>query len=123
VGAALADDAVKHVDDTISVDPSFGFHRQRLPGELTNHLEQLDRTAVSGHVELEIERPHMIRALGTEPVARHRGFPATPALTPLRRHPQPLLTPQPLGPLAIDLPALLDQMLMSLEITPARPLA
>ena len=96
---------------------------KRLAGELVHDVEQLQDPAVVGHVELEVKRPHVIWALGPQPVARHRRFPAALAFAALGRHPQPFLAPQPLGALAVDRPALLEQMLMRLAIPPARPLA
>ena len=44
----------------------------------------------------------MIPVRGREPVGRHRGATDPASLQPLRRHPEPFVTPEPLHPLAID---------------------
>ena len=81
------------------------------------------RTVTERLVAHEIKCPHMIWALSSQPVTWHRGVPAALAFAPLGGHPQAFLAPQPLGALAVNRPALLEQMLMSLAIPPARPLA
>jgi hypothetical protein len=45
------------------------------------------------------------------------------AFTALLRHAKPFLAPQALHPLAVDAPALLEQMLMRLAVPPPWPLA
>jgi hypothetical protein len=119
--ALLGDDPVQYFHDLVAIDAALGFHRQRLAGELVHDVEQLDRTAVFGDVPLEIKGPHMIGTLGAQPVAWHRGIPTSLAFAALGRHPQPLLPPQPLGALAVDRPALLEQILMGTTVTPPRP--
>ena len=65
----------------------------------------------------------MIGPLGPQPVARHRRFPAPLAFPPLLRHAESFLAPHALHPLAIDAPALIEQMLMRLAVSPPRSLA
>jgi dienelactone hydrolase len=60
------------VDHPIGIDAALRFHRERLAGELVDDVEQLDRAAVVGDVELEVERPYVIWALRAEAIARHR---------------------------------------------------
>lgn len=88
---------------------------------LVNDVEQLHRAAVVGHVELEIERPHMIGPLRPQPIAWHRRVPAPQALSTLLRDPEAFLAPQPLHPLAVDAPALIEQVLMRLAVAPPWP--
>ena len=120
MGSTLGDDAVQHVDNVVGVDTPLGLHRQRFAGELVNDVKQLDRATVVGDVELKIERPHLVWPLGPQAVTRHRRLPAALAFTPLGRNPEPFLAPQSLSPLAVDRPALLK--LVSLTVPPARPL-
>jgi hypothetical protein len=54
-----------------SIDRSIRRHRKRVAGELVNDTEQLHRSSVVGHVELKIERPHMIRPLRSQPITRN----------------------------------------------------
>jgi hypothetical protein len=121
MGAALPNEPVEHVNDLVGVDPTLGLHRERLAGELVDHVEQLHRPPVLRDVELEVQRPDVIRALGTQPVTRHGRLADTLAFAALGRHPQALLAPQPLRPLAIHRPALIEQMLMRAAIPPPRP--
>ncbi len=71
---------------------------------------------------LEVKRPHVIGALRTQPLCRHGRLPEPAALAPTLRHPQPLLAPQPLHPLAVDLPALLAQAMVRAAVPPPRSL-
>ena len=66
----------------VAVDPSLGLHRQRFTGQLVDDIQQLDRPAVLGDVELEVKRPHVIGPLCPQPVPWHG---AIPALGRLRR--------------------------------------
>jgi hypothetical protein len=65
----------------------------------------------------------VIRPLGPEPITGHSRFPTSLAFAALGRHPEPFLTPQPLTALAVDIPALIEQVLMRAAIPPPRPTA
>jgi hypothetical protein len=41
-------------------------HRERFAGELVDDVEQLDRAAVDGLVELEVDRPYVIGPLSPQ---------------------------------------------------------
>src|SRR5450755_2532684 len=58
--------------------------------------------------------------LGPQPPGRDRRLPEPAALA--LRHPQPLLAPQTLHPLAVHIPALLTQMVMRATVPPPRPI-
>jgi hypothetical protein len=49
-------------------------HRQRLAGVLVDDVEQFQRAAVAGGVELEIQGPDMVGALGSHPLGGHSGL-------------------------------------------------
>ena len=107
--AALADDLVEHADGVVGVDRAGDPDREGLAGVLVDDVEQLQRPAVDGGVELEVERPDVVGPLGPQPRRRH-GRLAEPLALPLPlRHPQALLAPQPLDLLAVHRPALLAQ--------------
>ena len=98
--------------------PSASAGPLRRPAREVSHLPS-DMRRLMAH---KVKRPHVIGPLRPQPVPWHGGIPAPVAFASLRRHPQPLLPPQPLGPLAVDLPALLQQALMRLTVSPPRPL-
>lgn len=60
----------------------------------------------------------MIGPLRTQPITRHRRIAHTLAFATLGRNPQGLLAPQPLRSFALDMPTLLEQILVSSAITP-----
>src|SRR5213079_788096 len=68
--------------------------------------QELEDPAVDGGVELEIERPDLVSALGAQVACRGCGRPETHPLPATGRHPKALLAPEPLDPLAVCLPAL-----------------
>ena len=76
------------------------------PGVLDDDVEQLQHLAVGGLVELEVERPDVIRSLRWEPVRRARRGPETPTLSLPVRYFQALLAPQTLDLLAVSVPGL-----------------
>jgi len=120
-GPAVGDEPLEHCDGLIRVDPPATLDRQRLTGELVHDMQQLQVVPVSGLIPLEVDRPHVVRPIGSQPRRGHRGLAQPLTLAPPLRHPQPLLAPQPLGALAIDLPALIEQQLMRPAIPPPRP--
>ncbi len=96
-------------------------HRQGLPGVLVDDVEQLQPPVISGLVELEVEGPDVVRAIGPEQLCATLG-PAALALAgsgPL----EALRPPQALCALAIDAPALPAQDRMGGLPAPARVLS
>ena len=83
---------------------------QRLPCVCSSTMLSSFRTRpVRGLVELEVQRPDVVRPLSTQPPGGHRRVPQTLTLASLQRDAQPFFTPEPLHPLAIHAPALLAQ--------------
>ena len=101
----LAAQPLQRRDDRVGVDAARHQHHQRLARELIDDVHQLQRPPVGGLVELKIERPHVIRPLGPQPLRRDRRLPQPPALTLALRAPAALLAPQPLHPLAVRPPS------------------
>ena len=71
-GAALADDLVEHPDGVVGVDRAGDADRQGLAGVLVDDVQQLQRPAVDGRVELEVQRPDVVGPLGPQPLGRAR---------------------------------------------------
>jgi hypothetical protein len=71
---------------------------------------------------LVIQRPYLIGALGPQPLRGDRRVAEPLALALTLRHPEPLLAPQALYPLAVDLPALLPQPMVRAAVSPPRAL-
>jgi hypothetical protein len=65
-------------------------------------VQQLQRPAVGGRIELEVQRPDMIRAFRSQPHSRDRRVTDPEAFPLALRHPQALFAPQPLDLLAVD---------------------
>jgi hypothetical protein len=88
-GAALADDLVEHPGRVVGVDRAGHPHRQRLAGVLVDDVEQFQRAAVAGGVELEVQGPDMVGALGPQPLGGHGGLAEPLPLAFPLRHPEP----------------------------------
>ena len=101
VAARLADDLVEAGDGGVGVDGVLDEVGEGLAGELVDDVEDLDRPAGGGDVELVVECPHVIGPARPEPVGRRRGVAEALALAALGRHPQTLLPPQALDLLAV----------------------
>jgi hypothetical protein len=85
--SALGDQAVQDGDGGVGVDPAVDLDSEGFTGVLVDHVEQLQDPPVGGLVELVVQRPHMIRMLGGQPVRRTgRGTEAL-AFAALGRHP------------------------------------
>jgi hypothetical protein len=82
-------------------------------------VEDLDTTSRLGDVEPEIERPHMIRMLGSQLVGRHPGVTAALALAALDPHTQALFPPDTLNLLAVVGMSLASQNGVRTPIAPA----
>src|SRR5919106_688779 len=116
--AAVLDDAIEHPDRVVGIDPPLDLDRERLAGVLVDDMQALEDAAVAGHVELEVERPHVVRPLGSQTGAGRRREAEPEPLAPLARHPQPFLAPQALDLLAVGLQALLAQAGPRLAVAP-----
>ena len=66
-----------------------GHYRQRLPRALVNDVEQLQDPPVRGLVELEVQRPDMVRPLSPQPHGGHRRVPEALTLASFHRDAQP----------------------------------
>jgi hypothetical protein len=103
---ALGGQAIEHGHGGVGVDAPGNHDRQRLAGVLVDDVQELQDPAVDGGVELEVERPDLVSALGAQVACRGCGRPEPHPLPAPDRHPQPLLAPEALDALAIDLPTL-----------------
>jgi hypothetical protein len=65
--ASLIDEALEDADGLIGIDRPGRDAGERLAGVLVGDVEDLDRPAISGLVEQEVERPDLIRPAVTEP--------------------------------------------------------
>ena len=63
---APGDDPVERGGGGVSVDAPGGHHRQRLPRVLVDDVEQLQDPPVRGLVELEVQRPDVVRPLSPQ---------------------------------------------------------
>ena len=90
-GAALGDEAFDNGDQRVGVAGAPHPHGQRLPGELVDDVEELEPATVGGLVELEVDRPHMVRVLSGEALGNVAADP--PALATAHRTAQPLVAP------------------------------
>ena len=90
-------------DRLIGVDPPVALDRERLAGVLVDDVQELQDPAVLGLVELEVERPDVVGALGAEAIGRHGRLPEALALCGAPGDPQAFLAPQPLDALAVEL--------------------
>ncbi|SLH51958.1 Uncharacterised protein [Mycobacteroides abscessus subsp. abscessus] len=93
--------AVENVNHAIGVDDAVDVDRQGFAGELVDHVEHFDGSAVGGGVELEVHRPDHVR-----PDWAHRpnrgpdsGEPFLPAAL---GNSQPLLAPQAADAFVVD---------------------
>ncbi len=69
VPAAGTDDLVEAGDGGVRVDGVVDEVGEGLAGELVDDVQDLDGPPGSGDIELVVERPHVVRALGSEPLA------------------------------------------------------
>ena len=118
----LGEDALEPGDRVVGVDAPRAADLQRLAGELVDDVQELQDAPVGGLVVLEVQRPHVIGALGPQPVGRHGRVAEALALAPAYGNAQALLAPQPLHALAVHRPALLAQLGVRAAVAPARPL-
>jgi hypothetical protein len=77
--------------------------------------DDLDRAAVGGGIELEVDGPHLVRCVGFRQAWSGAGAQAFTSAA--LRHPQALFTPEPLDLLVVRRPALTT----GIVIRPAEP--
>jgi hypothetical protein len=119
---ALGGQAIEHGDRGVGVDAPGHHDRQRLAGVLVDDVQQLEHAAVAGRVELEVERPDVVRALRPEPRCRHGRVAKPLALALPGGHAQALFAPDALDLLTVHRPALLAQRAPRKPVAPARML-
>jgi hypothetical protein len=98
--AALAGEPVEHLADGVGVGAAADVHGGGLAGVLVDDGEQLEPPAVGGLVELEVQRPHVVRVLGVQPLGRVGPDPA--ALARCLWPAQSVLAPQAPDPIVVD---------------------
>ena len=54
-------------DDAVGADAARGVDGEGLSGELVDNVEKLDAAQIGGLVELEVQGPHVVGALGAQP--------------------------------------------------------
>jgi len=117
---ALGREPLEHGDRLVGVDRAIDLDCERLAGELVDDVEELQLAPVCGGIVLEVKRPEMARVGCAQATWAIYGQDAEPAALALAHgHAQPLLTPDPLYALAVDLPALADQVAVGAAVAPA----
>ena len=117
----LVGELVEDRDELIGVDAAGQVDGVCLAGVLVDYVQQLDLPAVSGDIELEVDRPD-VPGTGRAMYLACR-LPDTPAFAPFGRPFEPFFAPQPLNALAVDPHALLAKMTPRGAIPPPRVLA
>ena len=118
--AAFGRESVEGRDDLVRVAVPADDDRRAFAGELVDDVQQLQRAAIDGRVEQEVQRPQRVRCDRTH--RADRGADPTVWLLPFPiRHFQSFLTPQALHPLVVDLPAGTTERSGSAAPTPPRP--
>jgi len=87
---------VQDGDGGLRIDPVVDLDGEGFAGVFVDDVEQLQDASALGLVELVVQRPHMVRVLGGQPVGRAGGGAQALALAPPGRHPQAFLAPHPL---------------------------
>ena len=120
--ATVGSDLFYDLDSGIRVDRAGHVAGQGFAGVLIDQVADLEPSPVSGGVELEIGRPHLIRMLGVAPVGRHgRGTLALP-FAAVRGTRRPSSRHTPLNLLAMHRIAHLARFDVRASVPPARPL-
>lgn len=78
-------------DNVIPTRGPFHFNGKRFFAEHIGDVQVFQNPAITGLIELEVQRPQMIRARRAKPVRRVRAFPYPCTFTLLHPHPQPLI--------------------------------
>jgi hypothetical protein len=90
--------------------------RERLASELVDEIGDLHHPAVSGRVELEVDRPHLVGSLGPADLLT---VDRSPALVVPGLHLQTLLAPDAQHLLAVQLPAFANEQRMGSSVAVA----
>ena len=107
--AAQDEQVREHANDVDRIQLAVHPDGQALPGELVDDVEHAILPPIVGAVLDEVIRPDMVRALRPKPDAGTVVEPEPPPLWLSGRNLQPLPPPDPLHPLAVDLPARMPQ--------------
>jgi len=93
-------------------------NRQADAAVFIENIQEFQPAAIHSLIKLKINRPYMVRVLGPQ---QRSGAVRWPSAFPLARQGalQPFLTPDPLHPLVIDLPALHSQAPIHQPTAPA----
>ena len=70
IGASVGGDTVKLLGEVLPGDVALHQAAETFAGVFVHDRDDLDRSAVGGHIELEVRRPHQIRAIRSH---RRRG--------------------------------------------------
>jgi hypothetical protein len=112
------DEALQERNGVLGGDRARHLARQRLAGELVDHVQHPQLTPVGCFVALEVERPDVVGAFGAQLlgtcIAAQPG-----ALSLALRHSQPLIAPETLHALLVHFPALFEQAGVGTAVTPA----
>ena len=121
--ATVDDRLLERGHGVVGVDEVVHDDGEGLAGVLVDDVEQLYGTAVHGLVELEVERPDMVRSGRGAPLGRDRRLTQTTALPTLRRHAQALLAPQTVDLLDVARMPGPGRLHVRTPVAPARTLA
>ena len=104
IPTTLADEAVEFGDQVLAGDAALHEATEALAGVFVDDRDDLDRSALAGGIELEVDCPHSVGCIGGRDVGSGGGSAAFAA--PPLRHPKTLFTPKALDLLVIDDPTL-----------------
>lgn len=108
-GLSFGGDTFQGGDGAVGVDAAIDHDGHGFAGVLVDDVQQLEDPAVDGDVELEVQRLHLIRMGGAEPLGGHRRNSEPSLLAGLGRYPEALFAPQPLDLLAVHRPPVVSQ--------------
>jgi len=114
----LRREVVEFVDKGVGGDGALDQAAEAFPGVLVDDGHDLDGAAVSGGIELKVDRPHHVRCLGLRHM-RCGGTAEAFTAAPLR-HSKALLAPQPLDLFVVHNPALAAGVVIGPAKSPPR---
>jgi len=94
---------VQDADDIPGLHPPLDFQRHRLPAELIADRQPFEPPSVFGLIHHEVVAPHVVHALRAQSLGAVLALPEPRPLALAPGHAQPLLPPQPLHSLGVDL--------------------
>jgi len=102
------EELLNRVDHVHCRTPTANPNRQADAAEFIDHVQELQRAAIHHLIELEVDRPDVVRVFRAQQLSAATGRPG--ALPPARQGPlQTFLTSDPLQSLVIDVPAIKPQ--------------